>query len=303
VPFARANGLELCYEEADGGGEPLVLVMGIGAQLVTWDDRFVEELAASRFRVIRFDNRDAGLSSKLDGMRAPPLSQMLFERVRGQAIDVPYTLADMADDIAGLLDALGIDSAHVVGASMGGMIAQTMALRHARRVRTLTSIMSHTGELRFLLGMPRAMRTLLQPSPRTRAEAIDRAEAFYRICGSTGFPLDVEGLRARAARAYDRCFCPQGFARQMAAILASGSRRSALERMRVPSLVIHGTVDPLILPSGGRATAAAIPHARLELIDGMGHDLPRGAWPRIIAAIAQSARRSSSHSGANLRTQ
>ncbi len=289
MPVAAANGIDICWEET-GAGEPLVLVMGIGAQLVTWDDAFVADLAGRGFRVIRFDNRDAGLSTKLDPRRAPPFGQMVAARVLGRAIDAPYRLEDMADDIAGLCDALGIDSAHVVGASMGGMIAQTMAVRHPRRVRTLTSIMSHTGELRFLLGKPRAMRALLGGPARDRREAVARAEAFYRLCGSTAFPLDYDGLRDRAGRAYDRSYNPAGFARQMAAILASGARTAALAGLRIPALVIHGTADPLILPSGGRATAHAIHGARLELVDGMGHDLPRGAWPRILDAVADLAR-------------
>ena len=290
MPKATCNGLELEYEII-GEGEPLVLIMGIGAQLIYWPDDFCAQIAERGFSVVRFDNRDVGLSTKLGDRRAPPFSKLVGRGLLGLSIDAPYSLLDMADDTVGLLDALGFERAHVVGASMGGMIAQTMAIAHPHRVRSLCSIMSSPGGRRHLLTTPRAMKALLQPPPTSREEAMDRAEAFYTVCGSTGFDRDVEGIRERAGRAYERCFYPKGFARHMAAIFATGSRRQALRFVRAPTTVIHGGADPLILPRSGRATAEAIPDSRLEIIDGMGHDLPRGAWPRIIDTITSNARR------------
>lgn len=304
MPLARiSREIELAFEivprpdaseasaESLRSGEPLVLIMGIGAQLIYWPDDFCAALAERGFSVIRFDNRDVGLSTKLEGRRAPPLQTMISRMAAGLPVAAPYTLLDMADDVAGLLDHLGIDRAHVVGASMGGMIAQTFAIAHPHRVRSLTSIMSHPGGRRHMLASPRAIRALLMPAPRDRDEAMARAETFYRVVGGRGFPLDIETVRERAGRAYDRCFYPAGFLRQLAAILASGSRREALAFVRVPAAVIHGADDPLILPRGGRATAEALPDARLVVVEGMGHDLPRGAWPQILDAIEGAARR------------
>jgi pimeloyl-ACP methyl ester carboxylesterase len=286
---AAAGDIELEYEEL-GSGEPLVLIMGIGAQMIYWPDELVEGLAERGFRVIRFDNRDVGLSTKLDGQRVGDMREALARYAFGLPIEAPYTLSDMARDVTGLLDALGLESAHVVGASMGGMIAQTFAIEHPERLRSLTSIMSHTGDRRFMLAArPRAARVLLAKAPRSREEAMDRAEAFYRVVGGRGFPLDVAGVRDRSGRAYDRCFYPQGFLRQFFAILASGSRSSALRGVTAPTLVLHGSDDPLILPWGGRATAQAVPGATFHLVRGMGHDLPRGAWPQMINGIANTA--------------
>ncbi len=288
MPLVSANGIELCYEER-GTGEPLVLVHGIGAQLVYWRDELLDALAAAKFRVICFDNRDSGLSTKLDGTRAPPLADMLARRVLRVPIRAPYTLFDMADDVVALCDGLGIDRAHVLGVSMGGMIAQSVAIRHPHRMKSLVSVMSHTGDLAHLVSSPRALGVLLGKAPASRDEALTRAEEFYRTVGSTGFALDMASLRDRAARAYDRAFYPQGFARHLAAILASGSRTQALARVRVPSLVVHGTADPLVRAKGGRDTARAIPSARLLMIEGMGHDLPEGAWPTLVSAVARLA--------------
>lgn len=290
MPRAKTNGIELEYEII-GEGEPLVLIMGIGAQLIYWRDEFCQRLAGEGFTVVRFDNRDVGLSTKLDGHRAPGFSELVARGVLGLPIEAPYDLSDMADDTAGLLDALGFERAHIVGASMGGMIAQTMAITHPHRVASLCSIMSNPGGRRHLVSAPRAMKALLQPAPKDREEAMDKAAAFYAVCGSTGFERDVEAIRERSGRAYDRCYYPQGFLRHMAAIFATGSRREALKFVRAPTAVIHGSADPLILPSGGRATAAAIRGSRLHVVDGMGHDLPEGAWPQVIEAIGSNARR------------
>ncbi|MBW2455434.1 MAG: alpha/beta hydrolase [Deltaproteobacteria bacterium] len=288
MPKVAANGVHLHYESR-GKGEPLVLVMGVGAQLLYWPGGFCNQLAARGFEIICFDNRDVGLSDKCQGARVPPFWSMVARAALGQPIDAPYTLADMADDTAGLIKALGHERAHVVGASMGGMIAQTLAIRHPDRLFTMTSIMSHPGDRRFMAGQPKALRVLLGKPPRNREEAADRAEEFYGAVNGEHFPLDVDMVRARSARAFDRCFYPAGFARHMAAILASGSRTAALHHVTVPSLVIHGSDDPLIRPAGGRATARAIPGARLEIIDGMGHELPEGAWTQVIDAIVGHA--------------
>lgn len=290
------RGIDIAYDIV---GEPsharhvdtVVLIMGIGAQLIYWQDAFCDAIAERGYRVVRFDNRDVGMSSKMGDARPEPIRRSIARRLAGLPVEAPYTLLDMADDTVGLMDALDIDRAHVVGASMGGMIAQTLAIAHPRRVASMTSIMSHPGCRRHLLSDPRAVAVLLGRAPRSKAEAMDRAEAFYRVVGSRRGSLDVSGVRERAGRAYDRCFYPLGFARQMAAVLASGSRYAALQQLSLPALVIHGADDPLILPFGGRRTAAAIPHAALELIDGMGHDLPEAAWPRIIDAIVANARR------------
>lgn len=289
MPRATCNGVELEYEVV-GDGEPMVLIMGIGAQLVMWPDELVDQLAGRGYRVVRFDHRDVGLSQKLDHLGKPDVRRSIVRGLLGLPVDAPYTLSDMADDVAGLMDHLGIDSAHVVGASMGGMIAQTMAIVQPSRLRSLTSIMSAPGDRFTGIGTPRAIRALLGKPPRSAEESVAAARAFYAVCGSRGYPLDEEGLSLRARRAFERGFHPPGFARHMAAILATGDRSAALRFVRAPSLVLHGTDDPLIRPVAGRRTARCIPNARLKMIPGMGHDLPRGAWPVIVDAIAQHCR-------------
>ena len=289
MPRIRANGIELEYE-IEGQGEPMVLVMGIGSQLVVWPDGFRRELARRGFRVVVFDNRDVGLSTKFEAAGVPPIRRLLARWALGLPVSAPYSLLDMADDAIGLCDALGFERVHLVGASLGGMVAQTTAIAHPRRLASLTSMMSNAGGGPGMIGSPRAMRMLLQPPPRTRDESIQRHVDFYRTVGSTAFAADWPSIRERAGRAYDRCFHPPGFARQLAAMLATGDRRPALRWVRVPTLVLHGSADPLIPPSGGRATARAIPGARLRVIDGWGHDLPPGAWPVLADLIAEHAR-------------
>ncbi|MFP6683493.1 MAG: alpha/beta hydrolase [Polyangiaceae bacterium] len=288
MPRAQANGIDLEYE-CIGDGAPLLLIMGIGAQLIHWPGGLCERLVAQGFKVIRFDNRDTGLSTKIEGAPTHKTWTMVTRGLLGLQVEAPYTLDDMADDAVGLLDALNVERAHVVGASMGGMIAQTMALRHPDRLFTLTSIMSHPGDIKYAVGTPKSLLRLLAPAPTNRNEAMDNAIAFYAATGSTGFEQDEVMIRTRAGHAFDRCFYPQGFKRQMAAILASGSRSQALKYLRVPTLVIHGSADCLIRPAGGRATAQAIPGAKLEIVEGMGHDLPEGVWPLVVAAISQHA--------------
>ncbi len=284
------TGIEIWYEElGDADGEPLLLVMGLGAQAIAWDDGFCQALVDRGFRVVRFDNRDVGLSSKVDAERFD-LMETMAKVMAGEDVAVPYTLSDMAADAAGLLDHLGIDAAHVVGASMGGMIAQTIAIEHPTRVKSLTSIMSMTGNPEVGQPTPEALAVLLKPAASTRDEAIaNSVEASRTISGPVWFDEDV--ARAKAERSYDRCFNPAGIGRQLLAIRASGDRTEALGRLDVPTVVIHGTVDPLVTPSGGEATAAAIPGAELVLIDDMGHDLPPTIWPQVVEPIVKLAQR------------
>jgi len=294
VPSASANGITIEYEEfGDPAAPPLVLVMGLGAQMILWDEEFCSGLAARGHRVIRFDNRDVGLSTKLVAAGTPNILAAMSGRLFGRKLEAPYTLSDMAADTVGLLDALGIRRAHVVGASLGGMIAQTLAIEHPARVRSLTSIMSTTGDPSLPMARAEAMAALLSPVPSDREGNVARAVRIFRTIGSPGFPFDEERVRRRAARSYDRCFHPAGPARQLLAIVASGSRRPRLARVRVPALVIHGAGDPLIPVEGGIDTAAAIPGAELLIIEGMGHDLPRGVWPQVIDAITALAERAS----------
>jgi pimeloyl-ACP methyl ester carboxylesterase len=269
------------------GNRPLLLVMGLGTQMIHWDDELCAQLVTRGHRVVRFDNRDVGCSTKLDGDGPPNVLAAMAAASRGAGVEAPYRLSDMAADAAGLLDALGIESAHVAGASLGGMIAQTLALEHPARVRTLTSIMSTTGHPDLPTATPDAAAALFQPVPPDREGNIERAVRVFRAIGSPGFPFDEARVRARAARAYDRCFHPAGVARQMIAIVASGSRRDALRGLRTPTLVVHGADDPLIPLACGLDTAESIPGAELLIVEGMGHDLPRPVWPRLVDAITQ----------------
>jgi pimeloyl-ACP methyl ester carboxylesterase len=285
--FAKVGDLELCYEEfGPEDGEPLLLVMGLATQMLGWHEDFCAELADGGFRVIRYDNRDIGHSAKLEDAPVPGRVQMML----GLGTPV-YTLSDLAGDAAGLLGALGIESAHVVGASMGGMIAQVLAIEHADRVRTLTSIMSGPGTLATRLPRLRAFGTLMQAQPKDRDAAIERTVKVFDVIGSPGFETDEEHLREVAGLSFDRSRYPQGIARQLHAITTSPARARSLREVGVPALVIHGDSDPLVRPRAGRATAKAIPGARLLMVDGMGHDLPRDVWPRIIDGIAQNAAR------------
>ncbi|WP_182899414.1 alpha/beta fold hydrolase [Microbispora sp. H10830] len=271
---ATANGIEICYEVfGEPGGRPVLLIMGLGAQMIGWPEELIELLVESGHRVVRFDNRDAGLSTH-------------FTPADGLAPAPSYTLDDMADDTAGLMDVLGWENAHVVGASMGGMIAQALAIRHPARVRTLTSIMSTPGP-RVGRATEAAMTVLMAPPAQDRDEAIARAVATARVVGSPGYEMDVERVTRMAAEAYDRAFDPAGTARQFTAIRISGDRTEGLRGLSVPALVIHGEDDPLITLEGGTATADAIPGAKLLTFPGMGHDLPRPLCPVIAEAIAE----------------
>jgi pimeloyl-ACP methyl ester carboxylesterase len=288
MPRARANGIDIEYEIfGSNSARPLLLIMGLGAQMILWDEEFCEHLAERDHRVIRFDNRDVGLSTKLDQYGTPDVVTALGASLRHQRIEAPYTLSDMAADAVALLDALGIGAAHIAGASMGGMIAQALAIEHSSRVLSLTSIMSTTSAPDLPPAKPAAMTALLTPPPSDRQGNIERTVQVFRTIGSPGFPFEEERFRARAARAYDRSFHPAGAMRQMVAILASGSRKEALKSVKVPTLVIHGRDDPLVPLAAGQDTADSIPEAELLVIAGMGHDLPRPVWPRIIDAISR----------------
>jgi pimeloyl-ACP methyl ester carboxylesterase len=290
--LARANGIELCYEIFGAeDAEPMLLIMGLAAQMIHWDDEFCIELAARGFRVIRFDNRDIGLSSKMPGGKRLTAFELLKWRMFNIPVDAPYTLRDMANDTIGLMDVLGIKSAHLVGASMGGMIAQEATIDYPQRVRSLTSIMSTTGNPRMPQPTREAGAMLVAPPPKTRDEYIARFAQNNKILrGGGSFPLDEAKDRERAERTFARGLNPAGVGRQLRATLASGSRKERLKSVTTPTLVIHGTVDPLIRPEGGKDTAASIPGAKLLMIEGMGHALPIPMWPQIIGAIAQHAR-------------
>ncbi len=281
------RGITLCYETFGERSDPtLLLVMGLATQMIAWPEDFCRALAARGLHVVRFDNRDIGRSTHVSGR--PPTVVQLLRRSRRAA---SYTLGDMADDTAGLLERLDLAPAHVVGASMGGMIAQTLTARHPTLVRSLVSIMSNTGSLRDGQPSLRVYPTILRRPARGREAFIASAERMFATIGSPGLPRDEQELRTLAGVSYDRDHDPDGPGRQLAAIIASGDRTPQLRRIAVPTLVIHGTGDPLVPPSGGRATARAIPGAELMMVEGMGHDLPRAVWPRLIDAIAAHALR------------
>ncbi len=290
MPRAKANGIELEYETfGDPADPPVLLVMGLGAQLTSWDVELCRMLADRGRYVIRFDNRDVGLSTKLEGARVDVLATVA-SAFGGQHVDAPYTLSDMAADAVGLLDMLGLAAAHVVGASMGGMIVQTLAIEHPDRVLTMTSIMSTTGNRAVGGAQPEAMEVLLNRPPADREGAIEASVVASRIIGSPTL-FDEARARRRASEAYDRCFYPEGTGRQLVAIMASGSRDDRLPGVTAPTLVIHGKVDPLVGVSGGERTAELVPGAELLVFDEMGHDLPQPLWPAIVDAIVRHTER------------
>ena len=280
------GGITLCYETyGSPANPPLLLIQGLGMQMIGWPEEFCEQLVARGFFVVRFDNRDAGRSTHVRG-RAPTLRQLVLRRIK----PVHYRLTDMARDAAGLTRALELGPLHVVGISMGGMIAQTLAAEHPELVRSLTSIMSNTGNR--WKGQPAlgVMRFLVRQAPEDRDGYIAHMARVFAAIGSTGLLQDTEFVRERAARSYDRDHDRAGSGRQLGAVIASGDRTNELRRITAPTLVIHGTADRLVRSSGGMATTSAIRGARLMLIEGMGHDLPRAAWPELLDAIAGHAR-------------
>ncbi|GAA6155453.1 alpha/beta hydrolase [Pyruvatibacter sp. HU-CL02332] len=281
MPQANANGLSFEYETfGDKANPPLLLIMGVGCQLVMWPESFCNGLADLGFHVIRYDNRDVGLSSKIDEAGAPDIMAAVTAQLTGQPVTSPYSLDDMADDAAGLMDALGIDTAHVVGASMGGMIAQLVATRHPAKVKSMVSIMSTTGNPDVPPAKPEAMAALLTPPADTSREGmIQQGVDMWKVIGSPKYPGTDEELRAVAAASVDRMVCPEGFGRQVLAILAAPARNDALAKVTAPTMVLHGADDPLVPVEGGKDTADAIPGARLEIVEGMGHDFTEALVP------------------------
>jgi pimeloyl-ACP methyl ester carboxylesterase len=280
------RGITLCYETfGEESDPPVILIMGLGTQMIGWPDDFCDQLAGRGLHIVRFDNRDSGRSTYVDGP-PPTLGQLVRRRID----PVLYTLSDMADDTVQLMRALGLDPAHIVGASMGGMIAQTIACEHPASVRSLVSIMSSTGDR--WRGQPALgiYRYLLRRAPSDRDGFVDHMTNVFAAIGSRGIPQDTERVREIVARSYDRGHDPAGSGRQLGAILASGDRTNRLHSIAAPTLVIHGSKDRMVARSGGVATARAIPGARLVTIDGMGHDLPEAAWPQLLASITEHVR-------------
>ena len=289
-----ANGIALEVEDhGPANGEPLLLVMGLGMQLVAWHPDFVAMLVARGYRVIRFDNRDIGLSQRFDHLGVPNLAIDSIKYAVGLKVNAPYTVATMADDTAGLLDALGIRAAHVVGASMGGMIAQQLAVRHPTRVKSLTLIMTSSGSRR-LPGPSLKVRSALisRPAdPKNVQSVIEHYVKLYKLIGSPAYPASDAYLHERLGMSVRRSHRPQGTARQMVAIAADGNRSPLLAQIKAPTQVIHGQADPLVPVAAGHDLAAKIAGAQLDIIDGMGHDLPEPLWRRFVAGITSAAGR------------
>jgi pimeloyl-ACP methyl ester carboxylesterase len=284
---APVNGIELAYQElGDPDGEPMMMVMGLGTQMIHWPEGFCELLVERGFRLILFDNRDIGHSTWIDAP-VPGRTAMLFGLRRRLA----YTLDDMADDLAGLIEYLDVAPAHVVGVSQGGMIAQVLGYRRPELVRSLGLIMTGSGKRVASVPRLRALGTLIRELPDNREAQVEALVRVFKVIGSPDYPEDEQWLREQIAAGYDRGNNPAGTARQLHAITASGDRTRRLRGVKAPTVVIHGTRDPLVRPAAGRALARAIPGARLELIDGMGHDLPPGLWDRIADLLADNARR------------
>lgn len=292
MPQVRANGINLEYETfGDPGAPPILLIMGLGAQLVLWPDEFCQALAAGGHYVIRFDNRDVGLSTKIEHARHPKLVRAALAAMVGLPVRAPYTLDDMAKDAIGLLDALNLRHAHVAGASMGGMIAQIVAAKYPERVDSLTLIMTTSGNPR--LPQPRLelrLRLVRRPEGNDREALIQHSMKTWRLIGSPAYPPDETTLRSKVERSYDRSSYRRGLARQTLAIIASGSRVALLKRIQAPTLIIHGEDDPLVPLAGGYDLVKHIPGARLEIIKGMGHDLPPALLPKFEQLILRHAR-------------
>ena len=289
MPRLRANEIDIEYETfGDPQSPPLLLIMGLGAQMISWEDDFCSQLAGRGFHVIRFDNRDSGLSTRMEAAGPPDMAAALSGNPQPA-----YRLDDMAADAVGLLDALGIEAAHVVGASMGGYIAQLVAINHPGRVLSLTSIMSGPNTAEGVPPTPEGAAVLMLKPPATREDRIELAMSIRRVLVGSADPFDEAFERARATRAVDRAYYAVGTGRQLVAVIAAEPRLERLKKLRAPMLVIHGKDDVLVPVENGRIVAAAVPGARLLEIDGMGHDLPRRVWPQVLDAIGANARKAS----------
>lgn len=287
---AKANGIEIVYDMFGYPDKPpVLLIIGLGQQMIAWDEKLCAQIASRGYRVIRFDNRDTGLSTSLDEAGVPKMAVVFEAMIEGKPLKSPYSLLDMADDAVGLLDDLGIESAHVVGESMGGMIAQRMVIHHADRVRTLTSIMSSTGEPGLPPPTPEAMGVLANRPPTDREGYVEDYVERWRVLNGQELPYDEEASRELATRIFDRGLNPPGFVRQLAAIIADGSRKKALKSVTVPTLVIHGDADPLVPVQCGIDTANSVSGSELLIIEGMGHTFPRQVWAQVIDSIARHA--------------
>lgn len=288
MPIAKVNNIEIFYDcFGNKSAPPILLIGGLGWQMIAWEEAFCNQLAGEGYYVVRFDNRDAGLSTQFDEYGVPDIQSIIADLQKNRKPSVPYALDDMASDGIGLMDALGFEKAHLCGASLGGMVVQTMAINHPDRILSLTSIGSTTGNP----GLPRPEN---EASTMASAERIDNREAavqraldLNRLAGSPGFPTDKNRIEEKARMTYDRAFNAWGVARQMAAVVAGSDRRPELRKLNVKALIIHGTDDPLVLPKNGIDTHENIPGSELLLIEGMGHEVPEGAWGKIISAMCQ----------------
>ncbi len=287
MPKINANSLSIEFETfGEPSAKPLLLVMGLGAQMIAWDENFCQQLADAGHFVIRYDNRDVGLTTYFDDHGVPDFKELAVEFLTNGSVKTPYTLDDMAMDGISLLDELGIEQAHICGASLGGMIVQAMAINHADRILSMTSIMSTTGNPNLPPAHPEAIEALTSKRVDDPKHAMNRALEVSRVIGSTGFERDEERIRYKALESYNRAYNPDGVARQMAAIMAHGDRRPGLNLLKLPCLIIHGDADPLVPITGAHDTHQNIPGAVLMIIEGMGHDMPTGAWSQIVKGIA-----------------
>jgi pimeloyl-ACP methyl ester carboxylesterase len=289
--MAKANGLELCYQTfGDSTAPALILIMGLGTQMIAWDEGFCSSLAEKGFYVIRFDNRDIGRSTRLDAAGVPNILALMGMMAIGRKLNVPYTLRDMAADTIGLMDNLGIDQAHVAGASMGGAIVQELAIHHPNRLKSITCIMASPGDPRLKAPTASAIGVLLKTMPTDRDGYLTSYKATVRVLRGPHFPEEEAGDEARAMRNFERGLNPAGTTRQLAAIYASGNRTAALGKITTPALVIHGDADPLIPVAHGHALVKAIGRATVDIIPNMAHALPRAIWPRVVDDIVKHAR-------------
>ncbi len=292
MPNIPANGIRIEYDTFGNPSSPaIVLINGLGVQMIYWEDAFCDQLADEGHYVIRYDNRDIGLSTKFDDFGVPDIPGAMAALSRGEKIETAYTLEDMADDAVGLIRALGIEKAYFCGSSMGGIIAQTVAANHPECVLGLISIMSSSGDPKLPSPKPEVMEALLTPSPDTRKEYIEHNVNYWRIVGSPVFEYDEDRIRKRAAAAFDRSHYPYGKSRQMLAVISRGNRKEVLKSITVPTLVIHGTEDPLVPVQAAYDIAETIPNAKLVTVEGMGHDMPVDTWPVIISAISGHTKR------------